>query len=112
MILKTLDNNWVTCLQNNTHNHEATNPIAYSTHQRLGAAALQQIDQQSQANVTPRQILSSLCVTKHSVLGHANALSIARDVYNARAKIRNNWLGPPSPVQAAIAMLEESSWHH
>ena len=79
------------------HNHAAsTLPAAHPRHRVLSTETQQAIANLSQAGAKPRTIISSIRLARPDVA------ICARDVYNARNRLRRQNLGPFTPAQASM----------
>ncbi|KAI9916335.1 hypothetical protein PsorP6_017976 [Peronosclerospora sorghi] len=101
------DGQWtfeVTCGE---HNHEASMDMAgYPSSRRLTAEAAQTTNELLAAGVPPRQIVTTLRQQ------HQDLPAIARKVYNARVKRRQQLLYGRSPIQALFDELKSSQFRH
>ena len=70
-----------------------------------------EISRQLTVQITPSNILSSLRVQDPTTVAKAiNPIFKSRDIYNLEAQLRNEALGPLTPIQALIRELDQGDW--
>jgi len=94
---------WLLRIEDPAHNHDPTLP---GSHPALRKLALTNqikdgIANQSRARITPRQILTALRLDSDP----DNPMFKAADIYNAKAALRRDALGPLTSIQALIQNL-------
>jgi hypothetical protein len=62
---------------------------------------------QSRARITPRQMLTTLRLDNDP----DNPMFKAADIYNVKAALRRDALGPLTPIQALLQNLHRDDWH-
>ena len=100
---------WKMTVMNETHNHEAHNPIAHHQHRKFTADASKQVAAMTQAGVPPKAIASSLSIE------FPDQLWTMQDIYNLRRQLKSELLGSRSPMEAMLHELDtnqfESHYH-
>ena len=95
-------------VENGTHNHTATLPASHPAHRKadLSKEVIDYIRNQSRTQITPVKIVSHLRLNTDEEL----PLLLRQDIYNARAHIRREALGPLEPTQALMKYLNGDDW--
>ena len=99
---------WALTLKNTTHNHAGTLAGSHPVHRKaaLTQEVLDIIHNQTRTQTTPGQILSHLRLDIDEEL----PLFIRQDIYNAKAHLRRQALGPLKPTQALMQYLNGEDW--
>ncbi|XP_077223979.1 protein FAR1-RELATED SEQUENCE 5-like [Tasmannia lanceolata] len=92
---KRVDGIWWVVLKNISHNHVSLSDMSgHPSCRQFSKEEIEQIKEMTIAGIPPRQILTSLQQSNQ------NLQAIARTLYNAKAKIRNESLLGRTPIQA------------
>ena len=113
---------WILEVANEEHNHSSSLAGAHPVHRRMAMTAevKSEISRQLTVQVAPSKVLSSLRIPDPT-LGSVNTddpadpqiinpLFKPRDIYNHKAQMRRDILGPLTPVQALIQGLDRGHW--
>ena len=99
---------WTIVVKNAEHNHPVVEEPRGPTIRRLDTDELRQVATLSAAGVPPIQIRTHLMEGRDD----PNRPVELQDVYNAKAKLRREFLDGRNPIQALLDCLAESNYHH
>ncbi len=107
--LDTREGTWHLRVKDGAHNHEPGLRVAHAPH-RIAALTTQVEDKiisQTATRATPQDVLYDLQKDHEE-----DPIFNARDIYNAKAKIRRKKLGPLTPTQALLQWLHQTDeWY-
>ena len=99
IVAKEDDIDWTFTIRHGEHNHIPTGPSSYPAHRKLKPEAIQAIADHILAGDKAGVIVNKLRIT------NSNQLMKNQDVYNAKAAIRRERLGPYTPTQVLMTEL-------
>lgn len=110
-ILKLGSDEWILdTIKNASHNHDPSKRVAQTVHRKsaMTSSVKQAIITQTGSRATPGDIIYGL----HEGLDEEDPVFKHRDIYNAKAEIRRQNLGPLTPTQALLKWLHASDdWY-
>ena len=95
---------WVVTVVRAGHNHWAARPGALPQHRALDPGALAVVQDLTESGVGAREVAAAVARTD------PGALFTNRDIYNARARLREEALGSMTALQALVAQLRRDDW--
>ena len=103
-----VDGTWLLEVINPFHNHEATIAGSHPTLRKMAMTEeiKNDISRQLTVQTAPSKILSTLRIDTDN----NNPLFKPRDIYNIKAQLRRDTLGPLTPVQALMQELDQNDW--
>ena len=99
IVAKEDDMDWTFVIRNGEHNHIPTGPSSHPAHRKLKPEIIQAIADQTLAGGSAGTIINKLRIT------NPDQPIKSSDVYNAKAAIRRDRLGPYTPTQALMTEL-------
>ena len=99
-------NEWLLAVKDASHNHDPSKQVAQTVHRKaaLTSSVQETIMTQTNGRAAPNDIIHSL----HQGLDEEDPVFKHRDIYNLKAAMRRQKLGPLSPIQALIRSLHAS----